>query len=234
MVKRVPAGARGNARATGDAAGPASAAGTALLTVMLLTFLLSAIALGIASVIRVERVLSTRFGASAEALYAAEAGLAVTLAEIRSMADWTPVLQGAVTSAASQGMFAGAKRVPAGGTVLLCCAPQSISGRLAAESALSPIPAWRAQQWRPFLWSTLDALVPRSPPSPIFIVSFVRDDEGDGDGNGEIDANGILWVRAEAHQPDGARRAVEAVIERRLGGSPPQAAVMVVRWREVR
>jgi hypothetical protein len=67
-------------------------------------------------------------------------------------------------------------------------------------------------------------------------VVFVEDDEDEEDGNASADVNGRVVVRAEAVQPDGLRRAVEALIERAAGdplrGLAP--AVRLLRWREVR
>ncbi len=55
-------------------------------------------------------------------------------------------------------------------------------------------------------------------------------------GMGRLDVNGRVLVRAEAVQPDGLRRVVEALIEREPGdpvrGLAP--AVRLLRWREVR
>ena len=65
---------------------------------------------------------------------------------------------------------------------------------------------------------------------------FVEDDEDEDDGNGSADVNRRVVVRAEAVQPDGLRRAVEALVEREPGdplrGLAP--AVRLLRWREVR
>ena len=152
------------------------------------------------------------------------------------MGDWTPVLAGAVQSVRSDGIFAGRKDLPGGGSVVICCGPSSVAGRLAGESALSGAMARRTLAWRPFLWAPLAALLPGSPLGQLYVVVFVQDDEGEEDGNGSADANRRVVVRAEAVQPDGLRRAVEALIEREPGdplrGLAP--AVRLLRWREVR
>jgi hypothetical protein len=203
---------------------------------MLLMFLFSAIAIGMVVVVRIETFVAMRFVQATQALDAADAGVAVALSELRAMGDWTPVLAGAVQSSRSDGVFGGWKNLAGGGSVALCCGSSSVAGRLAAESAVSGAMPRRTLPWRPFLWSPLIELLPGSPPGSLYLVVFVEDDEDEEDGNGSADVNGRVVVRAEAVQPDGLRRAVEALVEREPGdplrGLAP--AVRLLRWREVR
>jgi hypothetical protein len=210
--------------------------GSALISVLLLMFLFAAASIGMATVVRMETTMGARFVEAAEAVYAADAGLNLALAEMRTLADWTTVLSGASQSALSQGTFDGAKRVPGGGTVLACCGPSSVAGRLERESAAYPVASRAALPWRPFLWSALDQLAPRSPPSRLFLAVFVQDDEEDGDGDGGRDANGRVVVRSEAVHPDGLRRSVEALVARDPGDPARNIApaIRLLRWREVR
>jgi hypothetical protein len=209
--------------------------GSAVLPVMLLMFLFSAIAIAMVVVLRVETVISARFVEVSQALYAADAALGVAIGELRGLEDWSPVLAGASQSAAADGPFMGAKALPRGGSVLLCCGRTAVADRLAREAASSPAAARRTLPWRPFLWSPLARLLPASPPTALYVVVFVEDDEEDGDGDGDADANGRVVLRAEAIQPDGLRRSVEALIAReadRVHGLAP--AIRLLRWREVR
>jgi hypothetical protein len=210
-------------------------AGSALLIVLTLTFLFSALAIGTTTVVSVEAVVSGRFKEGVEALYVADAGLALALAELRALPDWTPVLQGAVRSSLSRGPFLGSAAV-AGGTVLLCCGGASVGARLARESAVDPVPARRGLVWRPYLWSAWDAVVPQPQPGQLFLVVFVQDDAEDGDADGTTDLNGIVVVRAETVRPDGLRRVVAALAAREPGepalGVPDR--IRILHWREVR
>jgi hypothetical protein len=197
--------------------------------------LFSAVALGLAVVIRVEVAVAERFVQAADALYAADAALAVVLSELRGVPDWSLVLSGAHTSPGAQGPFGGSPLVPGGGHVAVCCGAQSAAGRLTAETAASPLPARRSVQWRPFFWSTAHALMPSSLPSRLYLVVWVADDEMDDEADTTVDGNGVIIVRAEAVAPDGLRRAVEAYIGRSAaedgnGGHH----VRVLGWREVR
>ena len=206
-----------------------------MLTVMLLMFLFSAVVLGASAVVRVEITVADRFRGAAEALYAAEAALASTVGELRALAPWDPVLDGTRRSARSRGAFAGDHALPGGGVVSVCCGPQSATGRLARDTALSPLPARRGVQWQPFLWTAEASLLPVGASSRRFLIVWVADDEDDGDGSTGIDTNGIVLVRAEALEPGGLRRIVEAYVQRPAGVIPPAAgAVAIFGWREVR
>ena len=209
--------------------------GTALLIVLTLTFLFSALTIGAAIVVGVETTITGRYRDGTEALYIADGGLAVVLAELRTLADWSPILQGALHSTASQGSFTGSASV-AGGTVFLCCGGRSAFERLARESAAGAVPARRTLTWHPYLWSPWSALAGQPGPGRVFVLSFVQDDEDDGDADEATDLNGVVVVRSEAIRPDGLRRVVEALVAREPGdpdhGIP--AAVRVLRWREVR
>jgi hypothetical protein len=210
--------------------------GSSLIVVLLLMFLLSAIALGMTVVVRVEATVASRFVQATQALFTADAAVQMTLAELRLIADWSPVLAGAMASPRSDGAFAGVKPLPTGGSILLCCGSSSVADRLARENVLSGAFARRTLAWRPFLWSPVAALLPAAPPSRLYVVVFVQDDEDDGDGDPITDLNGRVVVRGEAVEPDGLRRSVEALIARETGdplrGLAP--AVRLLRWREVR
>ena len=210
-------------------------AGSALLIVLALTFLFSALTIGTATVVGVETTITSRYRTGIEALYIADGGLAVVLAELRTLPDWSPILSSAVRSRASQGAFSGSAAVT-GGTVFLCCGAGSVFERLARESAASPVPARRTLAWHPYLWSSWNALAGQPGSGRFFLLSFLRDDEEDGDADEGTRLNGVVVVRSEAIRPDGLRRAVEVLVARESGdpehGIP--AAVRVLRWREVR
>jgi hypothetical protein len=209
--------------------------GSALLIVLTLTFLFSALMIGTTTVVGVETTVTSRYKDGIEALYIADAGLALVLAELRRLPDWSPVLGGALPSSASQGTFVGSASV-AGGTVFLCCGAQSVFERLARESASSAVPARRTLAWHPYLWSSWNALVGQPGASQFFLIALLQDDEEDGDRDEATDLNGVVVVRSEAIRPDGLRRAVEALVAREPGdpehGIP--ASLRVLRWREVR
>lgn len=215
--------------------------GTALLSVTLLMFLFSAIAFGAALVVRVEVRIAERFRQSAEALYAAQAGLEVAIGELGRLADWTPVVTGVQSSRFSQGAFAGAKAVPGGGAVDVCCGPQSLANRVTVEARMARTPTRQALEWRPFLWTTFDALVSPEVPGRLFVVVFVANDEEDAGGGGNADTNGAVLLRAEAVDPGGLRRAIECLIARSGTTDEEEESaerlarpIGILTWREVR
>ena len=218
--------------------------GSAVLLVLLLLTLFSAIALGAAAVVRVELLLAARHQLSVEARYAAEAALEVATAELRSVTDWSAVVAGARTSSRSAGAFGTATGLPGGGSLLLCCGPTSAAGRLDAETAAASVPARRAAVWRPFLWTPLHAVAPRSVPSRLYVVVWVANDEADAAGGAGADTNDTLMLHAEGLSVGSTRRAIEARVARPPppGGEEedPGAAdlrrrrVTTVTWREVR
>jgi hypothetical protein len=222
-------------RARGE--GGAGEGGTAILPVLLLMFLFSAIALGVTLVVRVETGIADRFRQNAEAMYAADAALSAAAAELRGMDSWSPLLAGSQQSALSEGAFSGAKAVPGGSVVSVCCGPGSAADRLVSETLLSPLPSRRTILWQPFLWSTFQGLVPDSLPSRLYVVVWVANDEDEG---GTTDVNETVTVRAEAIDPGGLRRAVEGLIARLpvaqpgTSATPQPPAVAFLRWREVR
>jgi hypothetical protein len=209
--------------------------GSALLIVLTLTFLFSALAIGTTTVVSVETVVSGRFRDGVEAVYVADAGLALVAAELRDLPDWNPILNGAIRSGLSRGPFLGPAPV-AGGSVVLCCGGLSVGARLARESAVDPVPARRGLAWRPYLWSAWDAVVPQPRPVPLFLVVFVQDDAEDGDTDGTTDLNGTVVIRAETIRPDGLRRVVEALVVRQPGdpSAPLPDRIRILHWREVR
>jgi hypothetical protein len=221
--------------------------GTTLLIVVLVMFLFSAIALGAASVARVEVLVANRYQASVEALFAADAGLESVIADLRTIPNWTAVISGARQSPLSQGSFQGSKPIPHSGNVLVCCGPGSLADRLATDTAASALPVRRAVQWRPFLWSAVDDLAPRDPPSRLYVAVWVGNDEADTSGGAVADTNDTVVVRAEALDSNGLRRIVEAVVARQLrseegglyseGSALEEARLMrvgILSWREVR
>jgi hypothetical protein len=221
--------------------------GSALLPVTLVLFLFSAIALGAALVVRVELTVGERYRESAEAFHAAEAALEVAVAELQAQPSWLAVVDGGRHSKFTDGSFTGAKRVPGGGSVNVCCGTGSAFERLRSESQASPVPARRALTWQPFLWATFDALVPQDPASRLYVLVFAAESADE-----EAPAAEALLVRAEAIDPGGLRRTVESLVALRAPETPdprtasanvsvqseempaPVPVFRVLTWRELR
>jgi hypothetical protein len=129
--------------------------------------------------------------------------------------------------------------------VSLCCGAGSLAGRLEADTSLSSVPARAHIRWQPFLWAPFDSLVPPQPPSRLFVVAFVGEEQDEAGLEGSADANETVVVWAEAVDPGGLRRSVEAVVARRIPSGPPGSPggagagapvwpIGILSWREVR
>jgi hypothetical protein len=84
-------------------------------------------------------------------------------------------------------------------------------------------------RWRLYAHAPMQDLVPApAAGAPLYLIVWVGDDGADGDGDPAVDANGRIQVHAEALGPNGARRAVEALIERSGSG-----VIRMISWRRV-
>ena len=202
--------------------------GSALLPVTLVMCLFAAIVVGAAAVVRVDVMVAGHFRQSAEARYAAEAGLEVVLAELNALVTWAPVVSGSRHSSFVDGSLLGRKTVPGGGTVTVCCENGSVADRLSIETRLSPLPVRRGLDWKPYLWTPFDRLTSGDHPTRLYLAVWVAGEEGVSAG-GESDETEAVMVRSDAVDPGGRRRTIEALAHRHLG-----AALRVMAWREVR
>ena len=84
--------------------------------------------------------------------------------------------------------------------------------------------------WRLYAHASLQSILPPGTIAPrAYVLVWVQDDGGDGDGDPAKDSNGIVLVCAEAYGPGGARRRVEASIGRAAPGG-----VRLLAWRDGR
>jgi hypothetical protein len=156
----------------------------------------------------------------------AESGLACALSELRRASDWTPLLAGDPSPA---GACLEAATLPPSwpnGPVLDV---QALTAALqaATESRYGLTPD--TPRWALLAAGTAPAGALAAFRPVVFV--WVADDVEDGDGDAAVDSNGVVWVRAEAWGPAGARAAIEAVVRRGPDGVPPAA---VVAWRVAR
>lgn len=212
---------------------PRGERGAALLMAIALMLLLTAIAGAAAIASRTEILIAANFRQSRATLYAAEGAVALAIRDLAAAPGWTAVLTGASGSSFTDGAAIGARTLPGGGTVVLCCGVPSLTDDVQQRAHGGR--AWGADTpvWRMFVWGPADRWLPAGRiDSPMYVVVWVADDPGDGDGNPLADANGFLELHAHALAPGGGRRVVEAVVARPVGGSP--GGVSVRSWREVR
>jgi hypothetical protein len=209
-----------------------SARGIALVVTLLLTSLLTALGLALMLLSTGESWLSAAYRTSEELSYAADAAVARVQIDLTRAADWTPLLSssGAVSSLNDGSAL---PRLTDSTTLDLDAETRALQAKSDAlyGSADPDRPVWRLLAHAP-----LSTLTSGSPAPAIYLAAWIADDREDGDGNPQADANGRVYVHAEAFAPAGARRGTEATLGRAAGPGPSGApsGVQMLAWRELR
>jgi type II secretory pathway pseudopilin PulG len=157
---------------------------------------------------------------------AAESGLACAVADLRRAADWTLVLSSGPGPA---GSCLEAAALPPPWPNAASLDVQALTETLQAATRSRYGLAPDTPHWTFWIMGAAPGNA-RGSIAPVVLV-WIADDVEDGDGDAGADANGVVWVRAEAWGPAGARAAVEAIVRRAPEGDPPAA---VAGWRIVR
>ncbi len=185
----------------------------------MLVALLALLGAGLLTLSDAEVSIASSYRHAQEASYGAEAAVERAMSDLHALPDWTVVLAappGNVMSSFNDGR-AGV-RAPDGRVVSL----PALTAELQRDSDTRMGPAvYRADapQWRLFAHAPLQDLLP-APASapPLYLVVWVADDGGDGDGDPARDGNGRIVLRAEAFGTGGARRSVEVSVKRSGNG----------------
>ena len=209
---------------------PVGEHGAALLLALIAVALIAAVAGSLVVSTSADLVIAGNYRASIETAYAAEAAVERTIGALAAMADWGAVL--APPPANTIAPFddgAAAAKAPDGRALSM---PALTTARQAASATVygpvefgpdSPV-------WRLFGHAPIDRILPTgliAPPG--YVLVWVADDGGDGDGDPSKDANGQLLVYADAYGVSGARRGLEVAIAR---AGP--AGVRVLSWKDPR
>jgi hypothetical protein len=208
--------------------------GVALVITLVALALLSAIGVGLVLATSTDVLIAANAGAAGEALYAADALFDRTLAELRTVADLTPVLNGSLSSAFVDGAPSGQRTLADGSILSLdsilnlakCQKPSSCTETEMNASLRNRPWGVRNPRWRLFAYGAL------RPPAgstgsdlPVYVVSMVADDPRETDGDPWRDGGptgsvvnpgaGIALVRAEAFGRRNAHRIVQGLVIRR-------------------
>jgi len=211
--------------------------GMGLLLALVLIVLVSGVAAAVVIVSRTETLVAANFRTAREALFAAEGAVAQTVRDLAATPDWNGVLTAAVPSSFMDGAAIGSRTLPGGDVVTLCCGSGSLSGEVQTRADSGRLWGSDTPEWTLFVWGPVaDWRPPGVIRSAFYVAAWVSDDPADGDGDPSADNNGVLRIHAQALGPRGARRIVEAVVQRPSIGSPatPAPGVRLVSWREVR
>lgn len=210
--------------------------GAALLIAITLVLFVIAIGAAVSVASRTEMLIAASFRESREMLYAAEGAAALAIRDLDATADWSAVLSGAVASSFTDGAAIGSRTLPGGATVVLCCGAGSLTSDVQQRAHGGR--SWGADtpEWQIFAWGpAANWLPPGRLDTPLYVVVWVADDSGDGDGNPAADTNGVVELHAQALGVNAGRRVVEARVQRlAAAATPPPAGLRVVSWRELR
>ena len=204
--------------------------GAALLLALTTAALLSAIAASLIVATSVDMMIAGNHRASVETIYAVEAGVERAIAELARVADWSAVLAPAPSNAVASFDDRSARATtPDGGILsvpLLTAARQEISDTVygpARFGADRPV-------WQLYAHAPLQGILPPgiiAPPG--YVLVWVADDGGDGDGDPARDGNGQVLLHGDGYGLGGGRRSIEVAIAR---AAP--AGVRVLSWKEQR
>ena len=210
--------------------GKSGEAGAALLLALMTTALLSAIAASLIVSTSVDMMIAGNHRAAVETMYAVEAGLERAIGELSTVPDWSAVLSPPPSNAVASFDDGSAQAAAPDGRMLpipvLSAARQAASdtvygaGRFGADA-----PVWRLYAHAPLR----SMLPPATIAPPGYILVWVADDGGDGDGNPSIDTNGQLLLHGDGYGVASGRRSIELAIGRAAPG-----AVRMLSWRDQR
>jgi hypothetical protein len=195
----------------------------ALVLVLLTTSFVGVLGGGLVLLASTELLISSHFRETVQVRSAAAAAAELVVTDLAAMADWTPALSGGVRAG-----FVDVTEAPTlvDGTVLdLVAETTSLQARSDARGG------WGADRprWALFAFGPASRLLPSGHPlGSLYLIVWIADDGGDGDGDPAVDVNGIVQMTADAVGPRGRRQSVTA-----LYGRVPAAPGVVrgLAWR---
>lgn len=225
--------------------------GIALILVILVTSFLSAIGLGLALIVAMDRLATGNLRGSVAMLHMADAAIELATHDLAQIADWNLVLSGDVRSPFADGEPSGVRVIPGGGAIDLTAETNQLNCRHDSDCTVAEIESntrerpWGANNahWRLFAYGPVGNIVHFARPAPCYLAVWLADDAREDDADPLSDAgvpapgHGVLRVRAAAYGPLGTRRAIEAEVVRHcLAGDEPECpmGIRVQAWRELR
>jgi hypothetical protein len=171
-------------------------------------------------------MISGHYRASAETMYAVEAGVERALGELAAVPDWSLVLAAPPSNIVASFDDRSASATAPDGRIL--SAPLLTKERQALSSSVQGPAEFGADSpaWRLYAHAPLGRILPSgliAPPG--YVLVWVADD-GEGDGDPAADRNGQLLVYGDAYGLFGGRQSIEAAIARAAPG-----AIRVLGWK---
>jgi hypothetical protein len=201
-------------------------AGVALLMALLVTLFVSAIGGALVLLASTETRISGGEEWRHQARGVAEVLLERVFQDLLLAPDWTPVL--AAGAGATFRDFAGRPRAPSWDPLDLTALTLNVQREADDSNRWGP----DGPQWRLYAFGPADKLFAGGAGAPVparasafYVVAWIADDPGEGDGNPGADRNEIVQVRADAFGPMRTRDTVLATVRRKSG------TLQLVSWR---
>jgi hypothetical protein len=204
--------------------------GAAMLLALIAASLIAAVAASLIVTTSTDLMITGTYRSSAEAMYGVEAGVERGISELARMPDWSVVVAAppanVVSSFDDGSTFAAApdgRRMSVPG---LTAARQAVSNTVYGATEFgADSPVWRLYAHAPLRNVLPAGLI--APPG--YVLVWVADDGGDGDGDPTKDTNGQILLYGDAYGVSGSRRALEVAI-----GHAGQTAIKVLSWKDPR
>jgi hypothetical protein len=194
--------------------------GAALIATLLLAGLLAGTVAVLVVVTTTETLISGGYRHAVQATHAADAALERALHDLADVPEWDAVIAPPSWNQVSSFFGAGLTARAPDGRLLDLTRLTSERQRTSDTTAGPSIFGADSPRWRLFAHGPAGALVPGVEiPVQAYLVVWLADDGGDGDGDASRDTNGRILVHAEAFGGGGARRAVQAAVARDANGA---------------
>lgn len=196
--------------------------GAALICTLMVTALLATLGSALVLLMTTESLIGANHRQSHEALYAAQAGVEQSAAELEALADWRalPAATGSAISAFRDG--ASGSRLADGTRIDLA----RLSAELQADTDSSYGTSANRPVWQLYGHGPLASLPADAIRTQAYVVIWIADDADDRDADPLHDSNDVVLVRADAFGARGARRRIEVTLSRSSPG--------LIAWRQVR
>jgi hypothetical protein len=197
--------------------------GAALLMALIVTLFVSAVGGALMVLAATDRRIATAEESRDVARGLAEVLLERVFQDLLQAPDWSAVLSsGAGATFRDTGLPPAAVRAQVGDLAALTLNVQREADDFNRWGPDGP-------RWRLYAFGPADRLVARAASfraeSSFYVIAWVADDPGEGDGNPDADCNETIQVRADAFGPFGTRQAMLATVRRKSG------MLQVVSWR---
>jgi ketosteroid isomerase-like protein len=214
---------------------PRSERGMAIVVALMAMLLLSALGVGLVLTTATETMITGNYRDSAEAMYAADAGVERVLQDLLVVPDWDQILIGAQRSAFIDGVPSGERPTPYGASLDLTKATNMLNCGKVTTCSTTDMDTWTDERpwttnnprWQLYAYGPLsDIIETGTVVSPMYVVVWVGDDASETDNNPALDGGpavgpatsnpgtGQITMRAEAFGPGGIRKVIEVTVSR--------------------